>query len=75
MDDIKRKIKNFQAGLRRRARRPAISKNYICRGGPFDGQSIRLTTEKTLIFRVQDYKGYYACSTYHGKHVEWFPLQ
>jgi len=52
-------------------------REFKCYGGPFDGKYISLTSDKTLIFRVKEYKGYYACSTafYTGKRVDWFPLQ
>jgi hypothetical protein len=75
MVSINKKIKNFKSDLRRRAKRPAPSKEYVCHGGPYDGETIQLTTDKTLIFRVKDQKGYYVCSIWNGKRVEWFPIQ
>ena len=68
-------ISRFLNNLKRRAKRPAKGKDYQCVGGPYDGKFINLTTDRTMTFRVNKVKGYYVCSTWKGRTVQWFPMQ
>ena len=65
-------IRNFMAGLRRRAKRPEKGHQYECVGGPFDGKTIQLTIHQTMTFRVRDMKGYYIASI---DKAQWHSLQ